>query len=333
MRDIERIVHAAQIIDQQSDFFLDRLAAELHEVSDFGIARSSLRIFGIESNDLREVHGVGGAVDDVRAVIGEGSAGLMRHGVYDAEQRVGEGHTGKALCIVHTVALLHIAVVGIDQILLDHLDGVQRERIGVIAVRGRDIGLDGVRHGIHTGMCDKFFRHGFRQIGIYDRNVGRDLEIGDRIFDPLLIIGDDGEGGHLGSGTGGRGDRAEMRFCTELRQTEHFAHILEGNIGVFVLDPHGLGGIDGGAAAHGYDPVGLELLHFRSAAHHGFDRRIGFNPFDQGDLHACFFQVGDGAVEESEFLHTAAADADDGALSFKGFEGLQSALAVIEISR
>ena len=38
-----------------------------------------------------------GAVDDVCAVIGKRSAGLVCHGVYDAEQSVGERHTGQTL--------------------------------------------------------------------------------------------------------------------------------------------------------------------------------------------------------------------------------------------
>ena len=61
----------------------------------------------------------------------------MCHGVYDAEQSVGERHTGQTLCVVHVVTGGHIAVIGRDKVLHDHLDGVDGERVGEIAVCGR----------------------------------------------------------------------------------------------------------------------------------------------------------------------------------------------------
>ncbi len=54
-------------------------------------------------------------------------------------------------------------------------------------------------------------------------------------------------------------------------------------------------------------------------AHDGLYAGIGLDAFKQLDFHACFLQVADRAVEESEALHRAAADADDGLLPVKVF--------------
>ena len=48
----------------------------------------------------------------------------------DTQEGVGEGHTRKALGVVHGIALSHIAVVGIHQISLNHYYCVKRQRIG-----------------------------------------------------------------------------------------------------------------------------------------------------------------------------------------------------------
>ena len=79
-----------------------------------------------------------------------------------------------------------------------------------------------------------------------------------------------------------------MRFLAQLRQGEHLAHIFKRRLGIFVLDPHGLGRIDGRAAAHGNDPIRLEADHGLRAAHDGLDGRIRLNAFKQLDFHSRF---------------------------------------------
>ena len=49
-------------------------------------------------------------------------------------------------------------------------------------------------------------------------------------------------------------------LLAQRRDAEDLAHILKGDVRILVLDPHGLGGVDGGTAADGNDPVRLELL-------------------------------------------------------------------------
>ena len=41
------------------------------------------------------------------------------------------------------------------------------------------------------------------------------------------------------------GDGAEVSLLAQLGDAEHLAHVLEGDVGVLVFDPHGLGCVDG----------------------------------------------------------------------------------------
>ena len=222
-------------------------------------------------------------MDDVGTVIRKGRAGLVGHAVHDAQQRVGERHTGQALCVVHGVALIHIAVVAANEVGLDHFDSMQGQRVGKVAVGSGNVSLDGVGHGVHTGVSHQLFRHGVGQLGVDDGDIGGDFKVGDRILDALLIIGNDGEGSHLGSSAGGGGDGAEVCLAAQRRDAKDLAHILKGD------DPHGLGGIDGGTAADGNDPVRLEFLHCSRALHDGLNGRVRLDTLEQLHFHAGFF--------------------------------------------
>ena len=332
MRDVQFVVHPAQVGDQQRDLLVVVPAAQMHVIGDHAVALLGRLVLRVEGDDLRQIHRVGRAVDDVRAVIGERRAGLVRHGVHDAQQRVGERHAGQALRVVHAVAGSHVAVVARHEILHNHLDGVNRQRIGEVAVRGGDIRLDGVGHRVHAGVRNQLLGHGLRQLRIDDGHVRRDFKIGNRVFDALGIIGDDGERRHLGRRAGGGGNGAEMCFAAQLRQAEDLAHVLKRALRVFVFDPHGLRRVDRGAAAHGDNPIRLEPGHRGRALHHGLHGRVRLDALVKLDLHARFLQILLGLVEEAEALHRAAADANHRALAFKGFERFQCSLAVIQIA-
>ena len=120
-----------------------------------------------------------------------------------------------------------------------------------------------------------------------------------------------------------------MSLSAELRNTEHLAHFFKSDFRIFILDPHSFCGIDRRTAADGYDPVRLEFFHSRSALHNGLNGGIRLNTFEQLNLHAGFFQVIDCFVEEAEFFHRAAADANHCSLAFKSFQRFQSTLAMI----
>ena len=48
--------------------------------------------------------------------------------------------------------------------------------------------------------------HGFGQLRIDNSHVRGDVEVSERVFNALLIVGDDGESGYLAGGAGGGGD-------------------------------------------------------------------------------------------------------------------------------
>ena len=168
---------------------------------------------------------------------------------------------------------------------------MQGQRIGKVAVGSGNISLDGVGHGVHTGVGHQLLGHGVGQLGVDDGDIGGDLKVSDRILDALLIIGNDGEGSHLGSSAGGGGDGAEVCLAAQRRDAKDLAHILKGDVRILVLDPHGLGGVDGGTAADGNDPVRLEFLHCSRALHDGLNGRVRLDTLEQLHFHAGFFQV------------------------------------------
>ena len=257
----------------------------------------------------------------------------MRHRMHDAEQRVGEGHAGQALRVVHTVARFHIAVVGLDQQLVDHLNRIQRERVGIIAVERGNICLDGVRHRVHTRVGRQLLRHRLREVGIDDGHVRRDVEIGQRILDALLVVGDDRERGDLRRRARGGRDGAELRLRAQRREIERRAERVERRVGIFVEGPHRLRSVNRRTAADGDDPIGLELAHRLGALHNRFHGGIRLHALEQTNLKAGFLQIGLHPVQKTELLHAAAADDDDRARAAERFQHLQRAFSMIQVSR
>ena len=71
-------------------------------------------------------------------------------------------------------------------------------------------------HGVHTGVGHQLFGHGVGQLGVDDGDIGGDFKVSDRILDALFIIGNDGEGSHLGSSAGGGGDLSLIHISYRL---------------------------------------------------------------------------------------------------------------------
>ena len=235
----------------------------------------------------------------------------------DTKQCIRECHTCQALCIVHGVTLCHIAVVGINQISLDHLDRMESQRIGKVAVCGRYISLDRMGHSIHTGMGNQLLRHGLCKIWIYDRNIRGDFEVCDRVLDTLLVIGNDRECGNLSCSSGCGGNCTEMSFLSQLRNTEYLTHIFKSDVRILVFDPHSLCCIDRGTAAHSYDPVWLECFHSCCTLHNSLYGRIRLDAFEKLNLHSCFFQILFCFIQKTEAFHGTAANTDHCFFAFK----------------
>ena len=225
-------------------------------------------------------------MNDVAA--GVCGACLMSHGVNDSQKSIGKCHSGQTLCVMHLGTGIHISVVRWNQILVDHLNGMQCQRIGIFAVKGRNVRFDRMSHSVHTCMSSQFLWHGSCQSGIYDCYIRCDVKVSQRIFDPLCIIRDNGECSYLGSGAGGRGNSAGLCLCAQGWEAEWCDQILKACFRVFIEGPHSLCSIDWRTAAYSYDPVRLEFFHSLCALHNGFYRRIRLNSLKQLNLHACF---------------------------------------------
>ena len=87
-------------------------------------------------------------------IAGEGGTGLVSHRVDDAQQTRGEGDAGDALSVMHVLASLMIASIGLGQPLDDLADGVQGVGVGVHGAGSGDIGLDGMGQSVHTGVSN-----------------------------------------------------------------------------------------------------------------------------------------------------------------------------------
>ena len=84
----------------------------------------------------------------------------------------------------------HISVVRLLQVVMNHLDCMQCQRVGIIAVQGGYICLDRMCHSVHTSMCNQLFRHSFCQFRIYNGNVRRDIKVSQRILNTFFVICD-----------------------------------------------------------------------------------------------------------------------------------------------
>ena len=219
-----------------------------------------------------------------------------------------------------------------NQLVVDHVGCVECERIGVVVGDRGDIRLDGMGHSIHTGMRGQLLRHRLCQLGVNDRDIGRDVVVGERVLDALVIVGDDRECGDFGCRARGRRNCAEVCLRAELREAERRDDRFKAGVRIFVEHPHRLCCVDRRTAAHCHDPVGLELAHCLGAAHHGLDRRVGLDTLEQFNLHAAVLQILYGAIQEAHTLHRAAADNDDRTLAAEVLQLLERSLTKVYVS-
>ena len=216
---------------------------------------------------------------------------------------------------------------------MNHLNGVKCHRIGIIAVQRGNVSFNGMSHCVHTGVCDQFRRHGFRQCTVHNCDVRRNVEVRQRILDTLFVICDNGKGGHFCGSAGGRGHCTKLCLCPQLREAERGAQIFEFGIRIFIEYPHCFCGIDRRTAAHCHDPVRCKLLHGFCSTQHSVYRRVGLYAFKQCYFHAGIFQIADCLVQKSEPLHGTTAHNKKSFFALQCFQGFQCSLSVVQISR
>ena len=253
---------------------------------------------GIEPQNLLDHQGVGNAMGQMVE-----STQFVRHGVADAQEGVGEGHTGHGGGIRHLLPGFGIpgaVVIGLRQILKDHLKAPQGKAVGVVRCHHGGVGFQGVGHCVDAGGGGQTPGGVHHHVCIHDGHVGHQLIVGQRILDTALLIGDDSKGCHLRAGTGGGGHGHEVGLFAHLGEGidsladvhEPHGHIHEVGLGMLVHDPHDLGRVHGGAAADGDDHVGLEGGHLGGAGLGAGEGRIGSHIVEAGVTDAHFIQLG-----------------------------------------
>ena len=145
-------------------------------------------------------------------------------------------------------------------------------------------------------MSSQLGRHGLGQIRINDSNIRSDIEVSQRIFNALVIIGNYGERGHLGGSAGGGRNRQEFRFLTQSGESKRSDQVFKLSVRILIKSPHSLRGVNRRTAADRNDPVRLEFLHGLGALHNGFYRRIRLNAFEQHSFNAGLVQIVDNLV-------------------------------------
>ena len=137
-------------------------------------------------------------------------------------------------------------------------------------------------------MGNELLRHGLCQSRVNNGNIRSDFEVSNRVLNSFLIVRDNGKCGYLGSGSGSRRNRTELRFVSQCRDTEYFTHIFKGAIRILILNPHCLSRINRRTSADGNNPIRSEILHLLCALHYGIYGRIGLNPFKKLYFHTGF---------------------------------------------
>ena len=118
-----------------------------------------------------------------------------------------------------------------------------------------------------------------------------------------------------------------------VREGEGRDQVFKGHVRILIKRPHGLGGIDRGAAAHCHDPVRFKFLHHFGAAHDGLNGRVCFHAFKQLHFHACAAQILFCLGKKAAALHGTAADNDHGAFPFQVLQLGKGALPMIKVTR
>ena len=214
------------------------------------------------------------------------AAQLVRHGMVQAQEGVGEGHAGDAGGIVHLLAGKAVAVIRFFQIGEHHLDGVQGQAVGVVVGHGGHIRLNGVRQHVQARVGHDALWHAPGELRVDDGNIRREAVVGQRVFDvAVLFIGDDREACPLAACAGGGGNGHQLRLCAQLRELERaladikeaLAQAVKAGVGVLVEQPHTLGRVNGAAAADGNNHVRLEGAHGLYTAHDALHAGVAFH--------------------------------------------------------
>ncbi len=228
-RTIDLLHQGAYRVGQGLDALLGGVKLEPEVLGDLGIflVGHEFAVFrpGSEFGGLGAVvldhigqqHRVGQAVRDVVL-----AAELVGHRVVEPKERVGEGHTGDAGGVVHLLPgfLVGVAIlISARQVLEDHLDRLHGKAVGVVRGKDRNISLDRVGQHVQAGVAGRALGQGHDELRVDDRDIRGELVVGQRVLDiPVLLVGDDREGGDLTAGTRGGRDTDHLGLVAQVRE-------------------------------------------------------------------------------------------------------------------
>ena len=111
VRNVQLIVHLAQVMrsEELPSHRVVLCRRGFMKSAIYAVALLRGLVLCIKGDNLRKIHRICSAVDDMCTVISKSSAGLVSHGMNDAKQSVGECHTGQALCVMHVASRLSIS--------------------------------------------------------------------------------------------------------------------------------------------------------------------------------------------------------------------------------
>ena len=334
--DVDVLIQLPAGFDPVLEGLLVSLALDADQLAQLHVPLKGLRILvlgegahlvgmtlGVEAADVGEQQGVGGAVRNV-----EPAAYLVGQGMVDAQEGIGESDTGDGGGVGHlltghgvSLGIPEGGTIGPGQVVEHHLGGVAAHAVGVLGGVGGDIGFHRVGQHVIAGGLGGSGGQFHHVVSVDDGHFGHHLIVDQGPLHAGVAIGNDGEGGAFGAGTGGGGDADQLGLLAHLGEEadtlpdvqEGGGHVQEALFGILVHDPHDLGGVDGGAAAHGDDDVGLELVHLGQALHGVLDLGIHTDVEELGGLNAHVTQLVDDGIAGAQLIQGGVGD-DEGTL-------------------
>ena len=170
-----------------------------------------------------------------------------------------------------------------------------------------------MRESVDRGVGDDAARRGEQVFAVQQGELREDL-VRDRALGAKVVTGQDGDGGHLGTGAAGRGnadDRQGVRdriLVVEVVGAVVFAADHQGD---------GLGGIHGGPASDADDIIHPLCDAQVAALHDGLDGRV-FLHFGEDDTFHAVFREGVLDIPDGPVVKGAAAACDDEGLFSEG---------------
>ncbi|EPY38964.1 hypothetical protein AGDE_04965 [Angomonas deanei] len=243
-----------------------------------------------------------GEKDGIADTVGEVVHGteLVGHGVDVAEAGAVEGHTGEVLGIAHTLSGGDIVTVegGSHEVLLDETHGLKRAGISDVGGTEGAVGLDGVGEGVHTSGGGDRLGELHHHLSIVNGDGGGDGVGGDHHLHLTHLIGDDGEAGDLGGGTGSGvdGNAGVLRLLGDIETL-----VVVDLTAVGLDDSDTLGAVLGTTTTNTDDAVGLGLLEGLETVFDVLHGGVGLHIVEDGEVGdtSVVLEGGEGGLNEA----------------------------------